>query len=133
MVIAFAGPAVGLALAILGVVLAPPWTFLTSLIYLAMACLGLPLWILVGWMRWLRTRWLLVALIMAGMVACFYLVLLGPWMPNGMTSCQLVPSTLPQVRYTCVSTSSDNGSYHYEFQLEGWAGWPVMRLVPQKR
>lgn len=133
MLIIFAGPAIGLALASFGVVLAPSWTFLTSLIYLPMACLGLPVAIVVGLMGWMRTRRLLLTLAVAGVVAFSYLVILGPWIPNGMTNCQIIPSPSPQVRYTCVSTSSDNASYRYEFQLEGWAGWLVMRLIPQTR
>ncbi|MBI1879860.1 MAG: hypothetical protein HYR94_16840 [Chloroflexi bacterium] len=38
----------------------------------------------------------------------------------------------PQVRYACVSTSSDDASYRYEFTLEGWTNWPVLRIVDPK-
>jgi hypothetical protein len=131
--IVFVGATIGLLLAALGVVLAPPWTFLTSLLYLPMACLGLPVWILAGWMRWLKPPGLLGALMGAGIVAFFYLAILGPWLPRGMTNCQSMMTASPQVRYICVSTSSDDTDYRYEFTLEGWEGWPVMRLIQQNR
>ena len=129
LLIVFIGPLIGLSLAVFGLVLAPPLTPLTSLIYLPIACLGLPIAILAVWLGWIRVRTLLLALILAGVVALFYLALLGPWLPGGMTNCQSISSALPQVQYSCVSTSSDDASYRYEFKLEGRAGWPVMRLL----
>jgi hypothetical protein len=53
LVIAFVGPVVGLLLAAFGIVLAPPWTFLTSLIYLPIVCLGLPVGIVAILMGWI--------------------------------------------------------------------------------
>jgi hypothetical protein len=130
LVIIFAGPLVGLGLAAFDLVLAPPQTFLTSLIYISLACLGLPLWTLATRLRWIRIgiRGALVTLAVAGMVTCVYLTLIGPGLPSGWIDCQTTPSTLPEIRYTCVSTSSDTG-HQYEFVLEGRAGWPVMRMV----
>jgi hypothetical protein len=132
LVVALIGPMIGFLLSAFGLVLAPPWTFLTSLIYLPIACLGLPVGIMAVVRGWMRGWGLVVALIVAGLVAPFYLALLAPWLPTGMTNCQPMASSWPQVRYTCVSTSSDDSNYHYEFILEGWPGWPVMRLVDSK-
>ena len=52
-----------------------------------------------------------------------------PWLPGGMTDCQAIAAPLPQVRYVCVSTSSDVPDHRHEYRLEGRAGWPVMRVV----
>ena len=130
LVIVLIGPLMGILLASWGIVLAPPWISSTSLMYLPLACLGLPLGIVAVLRGWTKTRGVLATLIIAGIVILFYLAILGPWMPGGMTNCQPVTAPLPQVRYSCVSTSSDDPGYRYEFTLEGRAGWPVMRLVP---
>ncbi len=130
--IALVGPLMGLLLSAFGIVLAPPWTFLTSLIYLPIACLGLPIGIMAILRGWIRPWGLIAALTVAGIAALFYLAILGSWLPSGMTNCRALASSLPQVRYDCVSTSSDDTSYQYEFILEGWSGWPVMRLVGSK-
>ncbi len=132
LVIAFVGPLMGLLLSSFGIVLAPPWTFLTSLIYLPIACLGLPVGIVAVLRGWISRWGLIAALIAAGIVALFYLAILGSWLPSGMTNCQPLDSSSPQVRYSCISTSSDDTSYQYEFILEGRSGWPVMRLVDAK-
>lgn len=132
LIVVFIGPLMGLFLSALGIVLAPPWTFLTSLIYLPMACLGLPLGIVAVLRGWIKPWGVLATLIVAGIVILFYLAVLGPWLPGGMTNCQPMTSPLPQVRYSCVSTSSDDPDYRYEFTLVGRAGWPVMRLAPSK-
>ncbi len=130
MVITLAGPAAGLGLASRGLVLAPPWTSLTSWIYIALAGLGPLIGIVLGLMKRLKTRWLFMTLTYSALIACFYLVILGPWLPKDVTHCQPVPSTSAQARYTCIAASSDD--YSHEVQLEGWAGWPVMRLIPSK-
>lgn len=127
--ITLSGPLVGLLLVAFGVVLAPPWTFLSSLIYLPVACLGLPLGLVAIWRGWLGGWGLLGAFVFAGITGLFYLTILGPWLPTGMTDCQPLEVPPPQVRYACVSTSSDNIDYEYKFTLEGRFGWPVMRLV----
>ena len=132
MVIALAGPGIGLLLATLGVVLAPPWTFLTGMIYTPLACLGLSFWLAAAFMKWLKGWWLLAALALAGIAAVLFLAVVGPWLPTGMTACRPLDAPPLRARYACVSTSSDDSSYRYEFVLEGWANWPVMRLVKQK-
>jgi hypothetical protein len=127
--IAFLGPLTGLALAALGLVLAPAWTGYTGLLYLPLACLGLPLGIVAALAGWL-TRWkLLGTLALAGLAALVYLTLIGPWLPGGMTTCERRTAASPGVRYTCVVTSSDDPDYRRTFTLQGWRGWPVMRLV----
>ena len=125
----FIGPLIGLLLSAFGIVLAPPWTFITSLMYLPLACLGLPIGVVAASLGWIRTRGIILALVLAGLVALFYLAMLGPWLPTGMTDCQPLAASPPQVRYECVSTSSDDISFRYEFILEGQTDWPVMRLV----
>jgi hypothetical protein len=129
LVIAFSGPIVGLLLSAFSLVLAPPWTFLTGLIYVLIPCLGFPVGIVAVLVGWIRIRGLLVALAVAGVGVIFYLTILGNWVPSGMTNCQSIAASVSQVRYSCVSTSSDDPSYRYEFILEGWSGWPVMRLT----
>ena len=132
LVIALAGPGLGLVLWAFGLALAPPWTFLTSLIYEILACIGLPLGLVAAGIRRLRIWWLLASLGLTGIAAILLLALVGPELPTGMTTCQPLMAPAPQARYACVSTSSDNTNFRYEFMLEGWANWPVMRMVNQK-
>jgi hypothetical protein len=129
--IAFVGPALGLALGVFGLVLAPPWTFLTGLVYPVLGCVGIPLAMVAVWARRLRPWGLLATLGLVGIAATLLLTTVAPWVPTGMTSCEPLAASPPQVRYACVSTSSDDTSYRYEFTLEGWANWPVMRVVNQ--
>ena len=128
-VIIFVGPTLGTLLAMYGVVLSPPTTILTGGLYVLLAGLGLPLGIAAILLKWFRIRTLVLALLVGGIVSVFYLALIGPWLPGGMTDCQVAAADLPRVRYECVSTSSDSPSYRREFMLEGQAGWPLMRLV----
>lgn len=131
--IVFAGAAIGLSLAMLDLVLAPPWTSLTSLPYLSLACLGLPIAVLAGFMKWVKIPMLLLALVGMGITSLFYLVLIGPWLPRGMTNCQAISMPSPQIRYICASTASDDSDYRHEFLLDGREGWPIMRLTRQNR
>ncbi len=123
------GPMIGLLMYSYGLVFAPPWTFATGGMYVFTPCLGLPVGIIAVLAKWIRKRQLLVAVVVIGIVMIFYLAIIGPGLPSGMTNCQPIASTPPQVRYACVSTSSDNADYRYEFTLEGRVGWPVMRIV----
>ncbi len=132
LVIPLVGPSLGLVLWAIGIVFAPPWTFLTGMIYPLLACVGLPLGLAAVWTKRLRMWGLLATLGLMGIAAILLLTIVGPWVPTGMTSCQPLAAPLPQVRYACVSTSSDEAGYRYEFTLEGWANWPVMRLVNPK-
>jgi hypothetical protein len=132
LVITLAGPGLGLALWALGLALAPPWTFLTGGIYPLLACGGLPLGIVALGIKRLRVWGLLATLGLTGIAALLLLTIVGPEVPTGMTSCQPLAAPPPQVRYACVSTSSDDANFRYEFTLEGWANWPVMRMVDPK-
>jgi hypothetical protein len=132
LVLALVGPGLGLALWALGLALAPPWTFLTGAIYPFLACVGLPLGVAAVWTKRLRTWGLLATLGLTGIAAILLLAIVGPGLPTGMTNCQPLAASPPQVRYACVSTSSDDASYRYEFTLEGWANWPVMRMANPK-
>lgn len=132
LVMALVGPGLGLALWVLGLALAPPWTFLTGAIYPLLACAGLPLGLIAVGIRRLKMWGLLAILGLSVIAGIFLLVIVGPGLPTGMTNCQPLPAPPPQVRYACVSTSSDDASFRYEFTLEGWANWPVLRLVDSK-
>lgn len=132
LVIALVGPSLGLALWVLGLALAPPWTFLTGGIYPFLACGGLPLGLVALWTKRLRMWGLLATLGLTGIAGLLLLAIVGPGVPTGMTNCQPLAAPPPQVRYACVSTSSDNANFRYEFTLEGWANWPVLRMVNPK-
>jgi hypothetical protein len=131
--IVFVGPSLGLALWALGFAFAPPWTFLTGSIYPLLGCAGLPLGIVAVWAKRLGRWGFLATLGLTPIAAILFLTILGPQggIPGGMTGCAPLAAPPPQVRYACVSTSSDT-DYRYEFTLEGWAGWPVMRIVDAK-
>ncbi len=60
LVMALVGPGLGLTLWVLGLALAPPWTFLTSIIYELLACVGLPLGMAAVWTKRLRMWGLLI-------------------------------------------------------------------------
>lgn len=132
LVMALVGPGLALALAAVGIAIAPPWTFLTGMIYPLLAWVGLPLGIAAGWTRRLGFRGLLPVLGLTGIATVLVLALVGPRVPTGMTRCQPLAVSPPRVRYACVSSSSDNAAYRYEFTLEGRANWPVLRLVDHK-
>lgn len=121
------GPLLGLTLAAWGAALAPPWTGFSSLLYIPLAGLGLPLAVAAFWSGHIGGRQLLIVLAATVVTALAYLTLIGPRQPSGMTMCQ--PLEAP-ASYRCVSTSSDDPGYHFEFTLEGRSGWPIMRLTP---
>lgn len=133
LILALVGPGLGLALWTLGLALAPPWTFLTGAIYPLLACAGLPLGLVAVGIGRLR-GWGLLAILGLSVIAGIFLLVIvgGSGLPTGMTDCQPLTTPPPQVRYTCVSTSSDDASYRYEFTLEGRANWPVLRIVNSK-
>ncbi len=130
---ALIGPLIGFSLSALGLVLAPTWTFLSGLIYPVLPGLGVLLGIVAFAKGWIDVRGLIVALVLTVAVGCLYLALLNPArIPTGMTACQPLDAEPPQVRYHCVSTSSDDLDYHREFIIAGRAGWPVMRIIESK-
>lgn len=133
LILALVGPGLGLALWALGLALAPPWTFLTGGVYPLLAWAGLPLGLIAVGAKRLRLWGLLATLGLTGIAGLLLLVLVGrSGLPTGMTSCQPLAAPPPHVRYACISTSSDDASYRYEFTLEGWANWPVLQIVDPK-
>ena len=133
LVVALAGPLIGLLLARLGLMLAPPWTGLTGTLYPFLACLGLPLALLAATLHRLRTRGMLMAVALSVLAGVFMLVIVGPALPGGMTDCQPAAAGPSEVRYNCVSTSSDDASERYTFILEGWPDWPIMHSTQPQR
>lgn len=133
LILVLVGPSLGLMWWALGLTLAPPWIFLDGAISALLACGGLPLGLVALWTRRLKLWELLVTLGLTGITAILFFVIVGrSGGATGMTSCQPLAAPPPQVRYACVSTSSDNANFRYEFTLEGWANWPVMRIVNSK-
>ncbi|GAB4437927.1 MAG: hypothetical protein Kow0031_19770 [Anaerolineae bacterium] len=128
MAIALSGPLVGLLLFAFGLVLAPPWTFLSGLIYVPVACLALPVGLAALALGRVGLRGFLAVVLLAVVISPFYLMLLGP-LPTGMTDCQPVDAPGGQAHYACVSTSSDDTSYRHEFTLQGPPGSPLLRMV----
>src|SRR5688572_21897522 len=112
--LALAGPGLGLALWALGLALAPPWTFLTGICYAPLFCGGPPLGLIAFGAGQLRLRGLLVTLGLTGITTILLLASLGSsGGPTGMTNCQPLAAPPPQVRYACVSTSSDDPNFRY--------------------
>ncbi len=130
--VAFFGPIAGILMQRSGLVLAPPWVSFTGVMYVLVAFSGVLLGGIAALMGWMKGRHLWIALILTGILLIFYLALIASGLPTGMTQCQLVPASPPHVRYACVSTSSDDPGYRYEFTLAGREGFPVMRMVTDK-
>ena len=129
LIVALMGPVIGLLSAKLGLVLAPPWISLTGRFYLLLACLGFPLAIIASLLGWLGRRGMLATLFVTILAGLFMFVIVGPALPYGLTDCQPAAGTPSELRYSCVSTSSDNSDDPYNFTLEGPPGWPIMRIV----
>lgn len=131
--VTFIGAALGFAMRIYGLAFAPPWTFVTGVVYLFVLCLSPLLGVAALAAGWMRGRELLAALAVSLIVAVFYLAFVGAMgLPTGMTTCKPLPASPPQVRYACVSASSDDANFRYEFTLEGRSGWPLMRIAPSE-
>ena len=128
--IAGVGPSIGLALAAFRLVLAPPRAWLSSIVYMVPLVLCLPLGLLALWRRWLKLGGVLAALAASTVTALFYLALIGPWLPGGMTRCEEIDAAARAVTCACESTSSDDPDYSYAFELFTRPGRPIARLVP---
>ena len=128
--IALTGPIIGLILGISGIVFTPVriWIEFTSLLYVAVLLIGVLIGIIAILKKEIGVGHFLLALVLLAFVTVFYLAFL-PSLPNGMTNCEPLVATAPQVRYKCVSTSSDNTSYREEFIIEGREGWFLMRIA----
>ena len=129
---AWLGPLMVLALGLIGITIAPPWTLLTGMLYCVLPWLSIPLCLLALRKGRIKGWGWTAALVMSVIGSYLSLAVIGFRLPTGMTDCRPAPAQAPLVRYNCVSTSSDNASYRYEFTLEGWEGWPLMRMVEAK-
>lgn len=131
LLVIFAGPTIGYVFAKMGIVLSPPLTFLSGLLYFPLFCLFAPLsgWAITKYkMGKIKGGMLVITAVLAALFYAAYIGTMTPGIPTGMTNCEPLPADPPHVRYACVSTSSDNLSYTYSFTLEGREGWPFMRI-----
>ena len=125
-----AAPIFSAILSFMKFVPAPPNQGLASLLYLPICMLGLPVCILLGLQKKLLGVRLLAGLVLAFIFPFILFILINPlWMPSSMSTCKQIESPGAMVRYECVDTSSDDMSYRREFIVEGFDGWPVMRIV----
>ena len=130
LIIAFAGPVLGLILAAFRLTLAPPWTSLTGGIYSSLACLGVPIGIIALLIGRIKGKEMVASLILSGIAGIVFLTIIsGATLPSGMTNCEIIEAPPSRLRYACVSTSSDDIDYKDEFMLEGWDGFPIMRVI----
>ncbi|MBK7316297.1 hypothetical protein [Candidatus Villigracilis affinis] len=130
MLMIMAAPVFAAILFFIKIVPAPPNQGVAILFYLPICMLGVPVCILLGFQKKLAGAKLLAGLILTLIVPCFVFILLSPlWMPSGMSTCKQVDSPGMLARYECVDSSSDDSSYHREFIVEGFKGWPIMRIV----
>jgi hypothetical protein len=131
LILVFAGPILALLLLLSGVVLAPPNQGFSTIAYLPLCGLGIPICLvlmaqkkLLGWKLW-------TGVIASVFVPLFLFILAAPVLPlpSGMSNCKSVSSSTFVVKYDCIDNSSDDASYHREFTVVGFKGWPVMRII----
>lgn len=132
LVLIFSGPLAALLLGVFGLVLAPPNQGFSSFGYYPICGLALPISIalfirhkLLGWKFWsaiVASTFILII---------FFLTVLSAMsmLPSAMSTCNLIETTNTTVRYECVDSSSDDGTYHREFMIVGFKGWPIMRAI----
>ena len=130
LILVCAGPVLVGMMNLAGLVLAPPWTFITFLFYLPWLCISLPAALILAGFRQLNLRQFLLTSVLSIIITLLCLAWLGPTLPSGMTNCELQPAPAGYVRYNCLSTSSDDLTYQYPFELNGRAGWPILWLTP---
>lgn len=131
--LAIAAPAIFSAvLSLLKVVPAPPNQGFAPLLYLPICMFGIPICILLA-LQGKLSGWKLLGGLALAFISPFFIFLatVPIWMPSGMSSCQEVESQGSTVRYECVDSSSDDPGYHREFIVEGFKGWPLMRVVEE--
>lgn len=125
------GPSIGLAMTVFDLALAPTWTFMTNSVAPALSCLAVPaglFYLIVQKMNpWLKTG-LTFLLFLVPLVYMTLLPMAGGNI-TGMTSCTPANSSGMQIRYNCVSSSSDDAEFRYEFALQGWKGFPIMHVI----
>jgi len=127
-----AGLLVALACGAFGLVLAPPNQGFSSLGYFPICGLAMLISIalfirhrLLGWKFW-------SALIVSTIILIISFLTTLPaisTLPGGMSTCSLIESSNTTVKYECVDSSSDDPTYHREFMIVGFKGWPIMRVI----
>ena len=134
MVIIMAAPIFSALLSVFKIVPAPPYQGFASLLYLPICALSLPVAILLGLQKKLLGVNLLVGLIVSFIFPFALFILINPlWMPSGMSNCKEgTPPSATVAHYECEDSSSDDGSYHRDFIIEGYKGWPLMRVIEDK-
>lgn len=124
---AAAGWLISLALSLFNGWLAPPLFNYTPWLHALLSLLWLPFLLMVLVRRRVRLRWLLAGVALGGVVACFFLALLGPTMIYVPAECQPEPVDAAEVRFICVGPPNyQNARPH--FALEGRAGFPFAHL-----
>ncbi|MBK8899755.1 MAG: hypothetical protein IPM53_01105 [Anaerolineaceae bacterium] len=133
LVVTLIGPVFAVVLASAGLVLAPPQTSFTSVIYSGLFFLSLPLGLVALWIGRLQSKGCLAVAALTLFSFLVMATIAGPWLvakiPGTSTQCIPLAATSPRGRYGCTSSSSDSGETR-EFILQGREGWPIMRAVP---
>ncbi len=127
-----AAPIFSAILSLLKVAPAPPNQGFAPLLYLPICMLGFPVCILFAFQKKLLGWKLLAGLALAFIFPFVLFIAMNPiWMPSGMSTCKEMEARGSTVRYECVDSSSDDPGYHREFTVEGFKGWPLMRVVEE--
>jgi hypothetical protein len=117
-------------LSLIKVVPAPPNQGFAPLLYLPICMFGIPFCILFAFQGKLWGWKLLAGLALAFVFPVVLFIAANPtWMPSGMSACEEIELRGSVIRYECVDSSSDDPGYHREFMVEGFKGWPLMRVV----
>lgn len=125
-----AGPLAAWVLLLFNFVLAPPYQGFSELIFLPLCLLGFPACLVLMFQKKLLGWKLLVAVIFSITVPVILFILAAPsYLPSGMSTCTQVESSGLKIQYACVDSSSDDSTYHREFIVEGFKGWPIMRVT----
>ena len=125
-----AAPLLSGILTLIRIVPAPPYQGFAAILYLPLCMLGFPISILLGLRKKLLGGKLLAAMVLSIVFPFVLFILINPlWMPSGMSTCKQVNTAGIKVTYECVDASSDDSSYHPEFTVIGFDGWPLMRVV----
>ena len=125
-----AGPLAAWILTLFNFVIVPPYQGFSELIFLPLCLLGFPVCIALMFQKKLLGWKLLVAAIFSLTIPVIvFIVDIPSYLPSGMSTCKLTEGSGLKVQYACVDTSSDDSTYHREFTVEGFRGWPIMRVT----
>ncbi len=125
-----AGPLAAWILTLFNFVIVPPYQGFSELIFLPLCLLRFPVCIALMFQKKLLGWKLLVAAIFSLTIPVIvFIVAIPSYLPSGMSTCSLVENNGLKVKYACVDSSSDDSTYHREFTVEGFRGWPIMRVT----